>query len=760
VSYGSRQMTPDSSSNHNISAFDRIDRKALGTIDMTKIKAVQQLVEERTPGTCTWIETQDFFKAWQFCQRDGDEDRQHGRRNHVWSWGRKDKRSDQLWIYGDMGCGKTQLAAHIIDHLESKSRKSQDFIIFCSLHDIAQNYKTPETVLACLSYELLCACRPVARMWLQRRSHASTDILSWRLEQLIQLWKYLVREISRRGCRATIIIDAIDECTDPRAAGEERVKKLLQCLAESLEHGDVTEQTWRLLVLSRNTAEIRILRGSHGPQDFVSYEMSEKVTKADIAVTVTVSVTEMIQRYSYNDKKLKSDMVEIIQSKAKGMYLWACVVVKEIAKQRRTPDDIRKLLSRLPTGIIGLYEMILGGIRQGDQETARIVLLWVAHQREALTESEFQTAFLLTEAAKLSGRGVRSETCLARLSDDDIKNGFCDLEKVIGCCEPLIKFAEQANGDYCLIPIHHSVFEYLQTSAEELSRKELGVVKHQPRYYYSEEHANSLISRLCTTYLLLPYFNDSGCLYSTKAEERGAWQEKVDSRVDEYPFSKYAALHWVEHGLGAGESKEERFDHSNPESDEYALLSLLDNENASVENALSWAEIWWHINGKGEDFPGRAFRHPRLPDWGFQPRTVTKQEPPPSPTPASPSPSSSAESLLRQCPPPDYPPPPPPDARPKAGRDDKNPYATAHYHETHGHSNAAWPMPSMHTPPPSFVPQGYGGYPYPYPYPYPHPQIPGRIAPEMFFFDPRYLAAMGRGEGKKPKRGFVFWWEK
>ena len=730
---------------------------------MTKTKAVHQLVEERTPGTCTWIETQDFFNAWKFCQRDSGKDRQHGRRNHIWSWGRRDRRSDKLWIYGDMGCGKTQLAAHIIDHLESELRKSQDFVVFCSLHDIDRDWKTPETVLACLIYELLCACRPVARVWLQRRSHASTDILSWKLEQLTQLWKFLVREISRRGGRATVIIDAIDECTNPGIANDESVSQLLRCLAESLDHEDVIDQSWRLLVLSRNTAEIRVLRGRHGLQDFVSYEMSEKVTEADIAATVREAVTGMIRRYSYNDQKLKSDVVDVIQSKAKGMYLWAYIVVKEIAKMRRTPNEIRKLLSRLPSGIIGLYEMILEGIRTDDQAKARIVLLWVAHQRVALTESEFRTAFLLTTAAELSNRGMRSETCLDRLGKNDIDNGFYDQEQIIGCCEPLVKFAEQANGDCCLVPIHHSVLEYLQTSAEELSRKDLGEVKHQRKYYYSEEHASNIISRLCTTYLLLPYFDDSGLLYSTKTEERDVWEEKVVSRVDEHPFSKYAALHWIEHGLGAGESKEQRFDQSNPESDEYALLSLLDDDNTKVENALCWAEIWWHFNGNGEDFPGRAFRHPVFPVWGFQTRTVAKQKSTPSPKPASSSPSSSTESLLRRCPPPDYPPPAAPNAGPAAQADNRHPYpyeATPYYEMNEHTGAAARSMPTpIHMPPTATVPQGYGGYPF--------PQTPGHMAPTIFIMDPMYLsylAEMGRAQGKKRKRGFgfnwEFWWER
>ncbi len=551
--------------------------KALEGLGIAKLRSTQQQPFSPTAGTCHWIEDRQFFTDWL-----------------------TDLGPKRLWISGTIGFGKTYLARHVVDLVGSDG-----MLAYCSLADITAGYKTSKSVLVWLMYEILNVRRElIARcltvFYQQESGSKGENVCDWSFSSVKKLWETLMGALSptgggapgQRQSRGTIVLDGIDQCL----GGPDELRKLRElfvCITEG--------HAFRVLVFSRSSSDLVEVQQQRG---FEMYLLGEEDTRGDISATVREGAYWIARFHSYGSE-IQGKIVEKIERKAKGMYLWATTVLEELKRQPLLPSQLEEFLNSLPPTIIELYDLILGRVGTPGMGTSgseasdvtrfvRHVLFWIAYQLHEMSEEEMWTGVSLLEVAEpflTQHGGVR------RITEVDVRvvPRTTNLKRKISRgCGALVTCTE----DDTFVAAHPSVQEFLVTPTETLQRR-YPRLRHHQTYYCGGLQPDNIIRQLCTNYLLLRYFsdpkNDEPCV---------TWAAKVQRRVEEHPFSRYTARSWLKHA----NMSDHQIDLSGNAgftagSDQQRLLAPEDRTSRDWKCSRSWMEIWWYYENPGRDFP-------------------------------------------------------------------------------------------------------------------------------------------------------------
>ncbi|KAK5658173.1 hypothetical protein OQA88_2146 [Cercophora sp. LCS_1] len=510
------------------------------------------MAKQATMGTCGWIEEREAFQKWI-----GD-----------------DKENQMLWIQGPPASGKSFLARHILTDLIPPSTQK---IAHCFLDDSVPGRSSLEDLLRATLHHALRVEPELIQLYLVPPFMKATqntviqvpDHEIWTQDVVVPLWPQVVARVTERGI-LTVVVDGFDEMSVECRQG------FLDCLdafeekAESMEH----RERLRVLLVSReNPDEDEQLNGR---DKFQVYKLTPDDTKDDMVKTIMATITDS-QNWDEGEppvrqgldllealgKEKLDDMCEAIVSGSEGNYSLAKMITQEI-----TPaliiDDVAspaELLQDLPTDVEGIYDRILGRMRQDETYLpfSRHVLRWAAYQKEPLKEAELDTAIALGMA-----QDRRPDH---QVSGDDLET----FERMLGNVRPMVekhcrRVVEIQEGQ--LQPVHEILKERL--ASEESNELHL-----------EEGPSHATLASLCTNYLTMPYFQDS------RLPVADSQDDKVKERISQHPFSRYAALHWRDHVAASGLSWLGVEDHT------IKAQGLLNDE--STEYAISCSEIQWYL---------------------------------------------------------------------------------------------------------------------------------------------------------------------
>ena len=239
-----------------------------------------------------------------------------------------------LWIYASPGTGKTVLSSFLIEHF--KSREVDNVIyFFCKNTDVDKN--TPTAVVRSLLYQLYKSVKD------QKAQESFNDDLGLALDKsghqravnFAVLWQLFSAHVKMSP--ATIILDALDECQDPR--------QLIQGLKELSSLSSIN-----VIVTSRREPHLhKELKST------CSIEVSPEDVNADIATFVEAKVGAS----SCLSNPLVRDLViRKLCNAHDGMFLWVYLMLKEL-KTSLSVAQVQDALSKLPTGLDGIYKNIL-----------------------------------------------------------------------------------------------------------------------------------------------------------------------------------------------------------------------------------------------------------------------------------------------------------------------------------------------------------------------------------------------------------------
>ncbi|KAI1743724.1 hypothetical protein F4680DRAFT_456835 [Xylaria scruposa] len=301
------------------------------------------------PETCEWMSREESFKDWL---------KPRG------SFGNSPR---YLMIYGIPGCGKTVLAASIIERA-AVNCKSCGYAYYYCLYSRNQDETIP--FLKCI-LRMLCQQKQYMLLPRLEKAYAREEALS--VEDLLDC---LVEVSHAYDDGVYVIIDAVDE-SKPR---ESLVKVLCQIGTE--------KRFWKVSLLFTSREENDIMEPIKLLGNAVAIiSMANKNVRDDIKRYIHAQLNSVPAFQRWHEPDLIDEVETDLTQKAKGMFRWA-VCQLDVLKRTRGRENVKRALNTLPGDIFATYERILIEIPQCDQEFVRTALALICSDTAKIPTAE------------------------------------------------------------------------------------------------------------------------------------------------------------------------------------------------------------------------------------------------------------------------------------------------------------------------------------------------------------------------------------
>ncbi|KAJ7600180.1 ankyrin repeat-containing domain protein [Mycena floridula] len=415
-----------------------------------------------------------------------------------------------LWCPGNPGVGKTILASVIIDHLQRLVVTPEDVIIYIYCQYNRQIEQTPMQLLGSILKQLV-----------ERRPAVSKHLLSLYMTHssckteltFAELMDALRTEL-QSYTRAYLIVDALDECSD-------EARDFFLSTGSPAGLRSLTDNL-HILMTSRNmpsiTHALKVQGGS-------TIHIEAHVEDLQTYIRERLVGVKRLNRLVKDDRSLEDKIIEVVISKAAGMFLQAKLHLDSLAKQTNV-KTLLKALDRLPEVIWRSYDNAMLRIdAQGetDSKLAYHIFYWLSCSERPLTVLELQHAV-----------AVSLDPEMTEMEPDAI----VDIETLTDVCAGLIIIDESFTGSSWWAVdkaptvglVHYTMQEYLQLNQQKLF-----------------PDIRFVMAITCLTYMSFDVF-------STK-EWKVADSRRIYTR---YPLYEYAVLFWGKH---ACDNQEQIFPH-------------------------------------------------------------------------------------------------------------------------------------------------------------------------------------------------------
>ncbi|KAH8745767.1 ankyrin repeat-containing domain protein [Hyaloscypha finlandica] len=426
---------------------------------------------KRVAGTCEWLLKRSEFEDW----TTGND-------------------LELLWLIGPPGIGKTIISSFLVEELQRKAKEDASMILahyFCDA-----GHEKRKTAIAILRGILVQFFQQQPDFFELIREVYKIEKSSM-VEDVYSLWRVLVQVLKNCGnSKIYILIDALDECEEPS-------RKDFLGLLEELDPSSKA----RILITGRPEPDINEAAQSRGQ----SLRLDSGKINEDLSKFINIRVDELQTKKKKNyPTKLIEDIRTTLQEKHEGTFLWASLVLEDIAATKTTREAIAKL-SNLPSGLFKVYERLLGNI-EANNGHAVFILQWVVVSRRPMTIYELATAQALTI------EGWNHDT----VPPDDFLVNFMDGFKA---CGPLLSHDPDTDT---INLVHQSVKDYL-------------IKTDCPSHYRVNQEETSLsILNTCWKYLSMQEF-DRGALIIARSDANELEPRQLYSRILEaYGFLGYA----------------------------------------------------------------------------------------------------------------------------------------------------------------------------------------------------------------------------
>ncbi|VUC26118.1 unnamed protein product, partial [Clonostachys rosea] len=316
------------------------------------------MVDDPTPGTLTWILDQDSFSNW-----------------------RTSEEPAVLWIKGSAGQGKTTLSKFLLTHMEKTSAASPEtkviYYFFYGQSDILSTvgYAVRSLIRQLLNVRDVDTFGAIAELVeLDNTADMSEDGLWEILEHLLKA--PVLQEV-------LCVIDGLDECQN--AASRLRLIRLFSRLAHP-NRAKNNSPVVRTIFTSRPTVDIE-QQLSRSP----SFHLVANPQDLQVFVNHEIGTLDL-------DPQLHNDAVRLLLTRAEQTFLWISLIVKKLkAEALLSLADIERIIKTSPSDLGNLYQGIVSDILARSGESQKKLLLWVVYGRRPLTLSELEDALSIQE---------------------------------------------------------------------------------------------------------------------------------------------------------------------------------------------------------------------------------------------------------------------------------------------------------------------------------------------------------------------------
>ncbi|KAI3325775.1 hypothetical protein HD806DRAFT_456639 [Xylariaceae sp. AK1471] len=322
-------------------------------------------IDTAHPGTCTWLENHPSFKDWESLPR------------------------ALLWIRGKPGSGKSTLLKYTLAKTQREAQDPEVKVLVLSFFFNARGVELEKTLLGfyrCLSHQLLDKF-PGALPDLVNRYAKQEKIFGpvgerwrWHEDELRDFLKTSLPEILELSS-VTLFVDALDEC------GDDHARKLIGHLKDLLETLPKTTYNLRICVSCRHYPTLELGNGpNHGRTISVEHQNTADIGKY---------VRESLQNLDHQES-----IASLITSSARGVFLWAYLVVIQVLKLQLSGRGHRAMvqgIKKIPKDLDELYCKLLEDLTEDrtERETTLRLVQWICFAQRPLSTNELRWAVMI-----------------------------------------------------------------------------------------------------------------------------------------------------------------------------------------------------------------------------------------------------------------------------------------------------------------------------------------------------------------------------
>ncbi|KAF5239886.1 hypothetical protein FANTH_9779 [Fusarium anthophilum] len=390
--------------------------------------------------------------------------------------------SSLLWVSGDPDCGKTTLAAFLINRIDQRlSLCSNDSIVTYFFFDA--NNPTGQVdgtaLLYALIHQLLQASPALVPLLEQCLAPDHTQS-ALNLQKLCEIFRAIVSGPERKPGRIVCVVDAIDECE------EESMTKAIEFLTSIIfdDKNSANRSGWlKIVITSRYNQQIDDMFGSMPEYHQVRLAEHASFTSRDIETFIRARCVQ-VQMVTPCSDAMRSAIEKELIERSDNTFLWVNMVLDLLETDTEaSPQSFEAILRSTPDKLDGLYSRILQRTTSR-RELLRILSIIAASQRP-LTLNEIDVA-LAVRPDDIHIRQVQH-----RCENPDIARYLYDV------CGPFIRIW---NGTVSFI--HQTANDFLLRSVG-LTESPVSSDMYQYKACLNGVEVNQYLAEICVVYLTL-----------------------------------------------------------------------------------------------------------------------------------------------------------------------------------------------------------------------------------------------------------------
>jgi hypothetical protein len=195
---------------------------------------------------------------------------------------------------------------------------------------------------------------------------------TWTAKELQDMF---VKWIVRSTVKITMFVDALDECESPSVA-----RDLMDLLTSIDRCHDSGQPRLKICVSSRHYPNVGVAE----PLQITV----EETNQGDITQYINMTLRRL-QIDPGNDLSME------ITSRSRGMFLWACLVLKRIREALEDGEprkELKAMIYRTPPLLEEVFKELIDGISVDERERSSLILSWILFTKRPLSLSELDHA--------------------------------------------------------------------------------------------------------------------------------------------------------------------------------------------------------------------------------------------------------------------------------------------------------------------------------------------------------------------------------
>ncbi|QYS94249.1 ANK_REP_REGION domain-containing protein [Trichoderma simmonsii] len=445
-------------------------------------------IEPAEPGTCSWVLTE--LRSW-----------------------RKEPHSHPLWISGSSGCGKSVMSWFILreknEWISPQEETKGKTIVAGSFCDRHPSRQKPIWILRTLLYEILKQNRDLIdtkdpEFW-QESGNKGQPILNLDLFESIDSLAKLLGQITDHANVSEVYLVVDGQYQQQEDAMD------LEYLVNRVSSYCGKKATPRWIFSTRPNDLNRLMPNTQ------VIDLFER-NRQDILVVAQARMKHLQRLNSAITESFISEVVEIMTTRAEGMFLWLSLALKSLGNSTIWDiNEIKEKLQSIPYNVQAIY----GTIYEHLDKRMKTLLLWVHVAGRSLKLSEVLVMWALQDGEE-SIEAIEKKS----LSPDAVRNSF------------------ESNLKALLVLHDDSTIHFAHPSVNDFTQQLFNSTDGQEQISIANTHKQ--LAELCLAYLSLeeirtlvvpePPVDENGMIDRVKREE------EIKQYLGRYQFLEYSII--------------------------------------------------------------------------------------------------------------------------------------------------------------------------------------------------------------------------